>query len=148
MAELPSNSIVFRIFHEIDTIDQLVNSAFRQVLPRPLTLSMFSVLNQFVHLDEDLSPSELALALRISRPSMTVILEKLERAGFVGIVPASTDKRTKQVRLTAAGCEARARAAEATTALIEHIQSELMEHNQGKLLAELQRLRKVLDEAR
>lgn len=148
MAESTRDPVVYRVFNEIGIIDQLATAAFRQVLPPPLNTMMFGVLNHFVRLGDDKTPSALASAFQISRPSMTATLDKLERAGFVQIVPDSADKRTKRVRITAAGRKARARAVEATAVLFERIQPRLASMDQDNLLDQLQQLRCVLDDAR
>lgn len=148
MPESPRDPVVYRIFNEIGIIDQLATAAFRQVLPPPLNTMMFGVLNHFVRLGDDKTPSALASAFQISRPSMTATLDKLERAGFVQIVPDPADGRTKRVRITAAGRKARARAVEATAVLFERIQPQLATIDQDTLLDQLQQLRCVLDEAR
>ncbi|MFO6447524.1 MarR family winged helix-turn-helix transcriptional regulator [Erythrobacter sp. NE805] len=148
MSDPRPDPVTFRIFNEIGIIDQLASTAFRQHMPRPLNNAMFGVLNHFVRLGDGRTPSELAAAFQVARPSMTATLDKLARAGFVDIVPDPADGRTKRVYITEAGRAARARAVEASGALLETIAPALEGVDQERLLALLQEMRKVLDAAR
>lgn len=148
MPDVPGDPVAYRIFNEIGIIDQLATAAFRQVLPPPLNTAMFGVLNHFVRLGDDKTPSELAAAFQVTRPSMTATLEKLQRAKFVEMVPDASDGRTKRVRITPQGRAARMQAVAATSVLFERIATALGQIDQQALLAALQHLRMTLDNAR
>ena len=152
MADKPQDSstdpIAYRVFNEIGIINQLSTSAFRRVLPAPLNTAMFGVLNNFVRLGDGKSPSELASAFQVTRPSMTNTIAKLERAGFVTVEAGVDDARTKRVWITPAGRDARNRAVEATSGLFAGISSELAQINLEALAAKLGRLREILDRER
>ncbi len=148
MADVAGDPVAYRIFNEIGIIDQLATTAFRQVLPAPLNTAMFGVLNNLVRLGDGKTPSQLASAFQVARPSMTATLEKLQRAGFVTIGPDSEDGRTKRVRITPEGRAARMQAVAATAVLFERIAPALDEIDQPALLAALQHLRATLDNAR
>jgi len=148
MANLTGDPVTYRIFNEIGIIDQLATTAFRQVLPHPLNTAMFGVLNHLVRLGDNKTPSELAAAFQVAKPSMSATLEKLQRAGFVDIVADLHDGRTKRVLITHAGREARSRAVEATAVLFERITTGLAGIDQDALLSLLQHLRRTLDDAR
>ena len=52
---------------------------------------------------EDVYPSELAEALRLSRPRITAALSSLQRKGFLTLTPSQEDRRKVFVRVTEAG---------------------------------------------
>ena len=52
---------------------------------------------------EDVYPSELAEALRLSRPRITAALSSLRRKGFLTLTPSQEDRRKVFVRVTEAG---------------------------------------------
>jgi len=144
----PDDPVTYRIFNEIAIIDQLATAALRKVLAPPLNPSMFGVLNHCVRLGDGKTPSYLAEAFQITRPSMTAILEKLAKAGFVRVEQDAKDARTKRVWLTQSGRAARNEAVQATAGLIATIEQDLAQINQESLLAMLCELRAVLDRAR
>lgn len=53
--------------------------------------------------DTGLTPAELADRVFITRPSMTVCLDGLEKASYVRRVPSATDRRTVLIQITDAG---------------------------------------------
>ena len=109
---------------------------------------MFGVLNHFVRLGDGKTPSYLADAFQMTRPSMTNILEKLSAAGFVRIERDPNDARGKIVWITDKGREARGQAVEATSGLFASIQPELETLDIEGLNAMLISLREALDKAR
>lgn len=50
-----------------------------------------------------LAPGELGRRMIVKAPSVTGVIDRLERQGFVERTPSPTDLRSKQVRLTRAG---------------------------------------------
>lgn len=148
MPDKPQDPLAYRVFNEIGIIDQLAGAAFREVLPRPLNTAMFGVLNHFVRLGDNKTPSELARIFQVAKPSMTNTLSKLERAGLVVIEPDPEDGRTKRVKITESGRKARKDAVAATGALIDNLQEDLAQVDMADLLAELESLRAFLDRAR
>ena len=139
---------VYRLFNEIGIINQLSGAAFRDVLPRPLNEAMFGVLNHFCRLGDGKSPSFLAEAFQVARPSMTNTLEKLERAGLVRIEAHPADARGKLVFITDAGREARECAVAAVLPLFAKIAPVLERLDAAALLRDLASLREALDRAR
>ena len=137
--------LTYRLFNEIGIINQLSSAAFRQVLPHPLNASMFGVLNHFVRLGDGKTPSQLASAFQVTRPSMTATLAKLERAGLVRIAPGDEDARTKLVWITEDGRTARMQAVEATGVLFQRIAPKLSGFDLERLVNELGELRAILD---
>jgi len=142
-SEPPRN--LFTLFNEIGIINQLASKRFERVLPDNLTLSQFSVLNNFVRLGGSRTPAQLAEAFQVTKGAMTNTLQKLSARGCITIDVDSNDRRSKQVNITDHGRQLRnvaiAKANEALSNLVGQIdQSEIEE-----TLIHLQHIRKVLD---
>jgi len=148
MPKGPNDPLAYRIFNEIGIIDQLASAAFRKVLPPPLNTSMFGVLNHFVRLGDGKTPSYLAEAFQVTRPSMTSIIERLAAARLVRVEHSTEDARTKRVWMTKEGRAARDNAVEATSELLGSIEADLETIDLDRLLEMLVRHRSILDNAR
>ena len=83
MTKHQEESVLSGFFTEIGIISQLSFKAFEQVLPRGLTVSQFSVLNNLSRLGDGKSPSVLANAFQVTKGAMTNTLAKLEAGGLV-----------------------------------------------------------------
>ncbi len=94
---------VFRFFTEIGILDQLATAELTRALASHMNPSEFRVLTHFIRLDHAVTPTYLAKAFQMAKPSMTAILVKLERKGFVAIRAGAKDRRRKFVTLTDAG---------------------------------------------
>lgn len=101
---------VFRFFTEIGILDQLATAELTRALGPEITPSQFRVLTHFIRLDHAVTPTHLAKAFQMAKPSMTAILARLERKGLVSIRPGAKDRRRKFVSLTEAGRSAHQRA--------------------------------------
>ncbi len=98
----PAN-FVFRFFTEIGIINQLVTAELTRALGPQMNSSDFGVLTHFVRLDHAVTPTYLAQAFQMAKPSMTAILARLEKKEFVSIRASAKDKRRKFVRISDAG---------------------------------------------
>ena len=143
----PAN-LVFTLFNEIGIINQLSTARFARALAPDLNPSEFGVLNHFVRLGDRKSPSYLAKAFQMTKPSMTAILAKLDRKGFVEIVSNKDDRRQKIVTITDAGRAARARGLAAMAPLAEILMESQDMAELAKILPSLQALREFLDQER
>lgn len=143
----PANT-VFSVFTEIGIINQLSTARFARVLAPHLNPSEFGVLNHFVRLGDGKSPTYLAKAFQMTKPSMTAILRNLERKGFVEITGSEDDRRRKFVTLTKAGRAARQAGVKAMAPLAETILASQDIAQLAKILPILQALREVLDAER
>ena len=148
MSDSDPAAVIFTLFNEIGIINQLSTARFARVLAPELNPSEFGVLNHFVRLGDGKSPSYLAKAFQVTKPSMTAILAKLERKGYVEIVGSVEDRRRKIVTITTPGRHARNRGIKAMAPL-----AALLEENQAvsklaKILPTLQALREFLDAER
>ncbi len=148
MSDSDPAAVIFTLFNEIGIINQLSTARFARVLAPELNPSEFGVLNHFVRLGDGKSPSYLAKAFQVTKPSMTAILAKLERKGYVEIVGSAEDRRRKIVTITTTGRHARNRGIKAMAPL-----AAILEENQDvskleKILPTLQALREFLDAER
>lgn len=148
MAVTTPTETVFSFFNEIGIINQLVSAQFSRALAPHLNISEFGVLNHFVRLGDAKTPSHLAKAFQVTKPSMTATLGKLERKGLVRISGSETDRRRKIVTLTDKGREARDRAVESIAPLAEIVITEQDVEQLRGMLPKLQALREFLDAQR
>ena len=139
---------MFRLFTEIAIIHQLATRAFEAVLPPPLTVPQFGVLDHLLRLPGDWSPARLAGAFQVPRPSMTNTLQRLEAAGLVAFRGHPRDGRAKFVVATAAGEALRDRAVAALGPALADLARQLPPGAVETLLPQLADLRARLDAAR
>ena len=148
MTKHQEESVLSVFFTEIAIISQLSFKAFEQVLPRGLTVSQFSVLNNLSRLGDGKSPSVLANAFQVTKGAMTNTLTKLESSGLVEVRADETDRRGKQVFLTPAGINARTLALKSQAHLLEELMGPLKSTDFAKATPFLAKLRAHLDAAR
>jgi len=148
MSDSDPASVIFTLFNEIGIINQLSTARFARALAPDLNPSEFGVLNHFVRLDDGKSPSWLARAFQMTKPSMTAILAKLERKGYVEIVGHAEDRRRKIVTITSEGRAARQRGITAIAPLAEGLAAGQDIQSLAKILPILQTLREFLDQER
>ncbi len=142
-SEQPHN--LFTLFNEIGIINQLASTRFERVLPDNLTLSQFSVLNNFARLGGSRTPAQLAEAFQVTKGAMTNTLQKLSARGCITIEVDNNDRRSKQINITKHGRQLRneaiAKANDALGNLVDQIDQSKIEQT----LVHLQHIRKVLD---
>ena len=147
-SRLSPDALVFQLFNEIGIIDQLATARFARVLAPDLNPSEFGVLNHFVRLPGEKSPTRLAKAFQMTKPSMTAILTKLERKGYVEIKGSEEDRRRKIVTITSSGKAARERGVSAIGPLAKVVMQNQDIAQLEKILPTLQALREFLDAER
>ena len=81
-----------------------------------LTLTQLRLL-MHLHNDEGISNAELAIRLEVTRPSVSALLERLERAGFIRREVARQDRRAISVYLEPRGRE-----------VVTHVNTELRDY--------------------
>jgi len=140
--------LAFRFFNEIGIIAQLSNTRFEQQMPLGMNRSQFRVLNWFTRVDDQASPGRLAKAMEVTKGAITNTLKKLEAKGLVEISPDVNSGRQKIVRMTATGRLARDAAIAAAAPQLTLIFEAMKVEELGKLIPELEKIRKVLDESR
>ena len=141
-------AIAFEFFNEIGIIGQLASNRMQRTLPHGLNQSQFSVLNWFVRVDDQATPTRLANAFQVTRGAMTNTLTKLSSKGFVQIEPDPDSGRSKIVTLTAKGKAAREAAIAALGADFGEFLSAFPATRLKKALPLLREARAFLDAAR
>ena len=148
MSDSDPHRLIFTLFNEIGIIQQLSTARFSRVLAPDLNPSEFGVLNHFVRLGDGKTPTYLAKAFQMTKPSMTAILGKLERKGYVEITGSKDDRRQKIVTLTDAGRAARSKGLEAMAPLADIVLESQDLSDLQAILPKLQALREFLDQER
>ena len=104
MASPDTTELFTRLFREAAIIDEAVRRHVRHALAPPLTEAGFGVLSHLRFTDNrNETPGDLARLFDVSRPSMTQLLSRLVRDGFVTLHPAPHDGRVRLVQLTPEG---------------------------------------------
>ncbi len=140
--------MIFDLFNEIGIINQLSTAQFTKALAPDLNPSEFGVLNHFVRMGDGKTPSYLAKAFQMTKPSMTAILGKLSTKGYVEIAAGEKDRRQKFVSITDAGRTARLRGLEAVGPLAGDVIAGFDLDRLTDILPVLRELRAFMDEAR
>ncbi len=144
----PAPDLVFQVLNEIGIINSLTTTDLARHIAPELNPSEFGVLNHFVRLGDGKTPSWLARAFQMTRPSMTAIVGKLRAKGFVRVEAGETDRREKFVYITEAGRAARSRALASLRPALEKIVDDFGADRLHGILPVLADLRAYLDEAR
>jgi DNA-binding MarR family transcriptional regulator len=110
-----------QVFDEISLIEAGVRSAITQSLPVGLTYPQYEVLNLISRRGQDITPNQIAHALRMTPGAITNTLQRLEATKLVTVEPCGADRRKKRVRITAGGREAYARAMAAIRPKVEKL---------------------------
>jgi DNA-binding MarR family transcriptional regulator len=138
----------FRLLNEVGIIEQLARTRFEARLPPGFVLAQFTVLNHLIRVKDGQTPLALARAFQVPKTSMTHSLAVLERARLVRLEANPGDGRSKQVWITDAGRVFRNNAIAALSEDIGPIAGAIPQAEIATLLPGLERLRKVLDDAR
>jgi len=138
----------FEFFNEIGIIGQLGSNRMQRALPHGLNQSQFSVLNWFVRVDDQATPTRLARAFQVTRGAMTNTLAKLSSKGFIEVAPDPESGRSKIVTLTAEGRIAREAALAALGGDLDEFLAAFPAGRLKKVLPLLREARAYLDAAR
>ncbi len=138
----------FEFFNEIGIIGQLAGNTMERSLPHGLTQSQFSVLNWFFRVDDEATPGRLARAFQVTGGAMTNTLGKLAAKGFVSVQPDPDSGRSKIVRLTPAGRQARLDAIAATEPALLAFLEQFPRQRLDRVMPLLRAVRAYLDAAR
>jgi len=110
--------------------------------------SQFGILNWFARVDNQASPGRLARAMEVTRGAITNTLKKLEANGLVVIQPDENSGRQKVVTMTTKGRKTRNAAIEAAAPIFSAFLAKMSADELGRLIPQLEKVRRVLDEAR
>ena len=141
-------SWLLTLFNEIGIINSLSSTEFQRILAPNLNVSEYALLNHFMRMGDNKTPSYLARVFQMTKPSMTAIVSKLESKGYVNVTPGKEDRRQKFVTITPAGRKARDAGAAKTRPLLTELLTQLDEKQLRALIPGLQHLREVLDTQR
>lgn len=108
---------------------------------RPVEYSLLLMLQANAHV----TPTQLARALVLTAPKLTLLLDRLQERGLIERVKSATDGRSQHVLLTAAGADLARQGSDAAV-LIEMSLEEVLTPGERVLLLEL--LQKVADSRR
>lgn len=146
---MTDDSSSFRLFTEIAIIDQLAGTAFERALPTGMTRAQFTVLHHLARVGQaGQAPARIADAIQVSRATMTSTVGRLVRRQLVKVIPDPADGRGKLVQLTPAGLAMREACIAAVAPLLPMVDAVFDRRELQGLLAQLQRLRERLDQAR
>ena len=135
-------------FNEIGIIGQLGTTQLRKVLPDGIHPSHFAVLDHMVRQGDCKTPAELAMAIQVTRATMSHTLALLEQRGFVGLAVNTADARSKLVHLTDQGRAFRDRAIAAVEALAREVIDAQTKYHMTAALPNLRAIRQRLEESR
>ncbi len=144
---------LLQFFTEIGIINQLADAELRRALGGELGVSGYHLLTHFSRQSpaqqrKGESPSHLAKAFQMSKPSMTALVGKLAAKGFVTVKPDPKDARAKTVHITAKGRDAHAKAVKRLTPVFDAFLQKRSVKGLREIYPALQDLRLWLDEER
>ena len=106
---------------DIAIINQLTSAAATRALAPALGLSEYGLLNHMVRRGDGETPSRLARAFQVSKPSMTATIGRLVGKELACVEDDADDGRSKRLRLTEAGRAAHAAARRRLAALQDEL---------------------------
>jgi DNA-binding MarR family transcriptional regulator len=103
VSAVADNGKLLAMLTDIGIINQLITAAATRALAPELGMSEYGVLNHMHRRGDGETPSRLARAFQVSKPSMTATIARLAAKGCVAVVADDCDGRAKRVLLTDAG---------------------------------------------
>jgi DNA-binding MarR family transcriptional regulator len=103
---------------------------------RPVEYSLLMLL----HANPPLTPKQLAQALALSSPNLTILLDKMQQRGAIDRVRSPTDKRSQHILLSEAGQALTARALELTPHMDEALKPALSAAERAMLMELLKKV--------
>jgi DNA-binding MarR family transcriptional regulator len=138
----------FLLLTEVGIIAQLSGAKLEAVLPYRMTLPQFRVLNHFVRLGGERNVNRLAQAFQVAKPTMGGVVESLRKKDLVTVTPDPGDKLSKLVAISEKGREAHAQSLALISPEIAKIEAVMGGDAMERVIPELQRLRRYLDDNR
>lgn len=140
--------IPFQVFTEIAIIAHLADNAFAKTLPEGMTTAQFGVLNHLVRIGVAQTITEIASAMQVAQPTMSSTVKKLAEKNLVELRARDGDGRVREVMLTEKGRAMRKRGVTAAAPLQMQLAKEMPRQAWKRMLPELRRLRRLLDDNR
>jgi DNA-binding MarR family transcriptional regulator len=110
------------VFSELAAIDRLAQIHVERLLPGRIGQAQFGVLGRLIA-EGPQSPSQLAAALALTKPTMTHALNRLAAAGLIAVEGEPADKRRKRIAPTRAGEAAYAAGAQALAPMLQALRA-------------------------
>lgn len=142
----PDGTLLFSVFTEISIIEHLARNRLERALPDGLRMSHFGVLNHMVRLGDGQTPAELARAFQVVKGAMTNTLQRLEARGLISILPDEKDGRSKRVKLTPKGQQAREAAVVIALGIFDELADAQLSARLKEAAPALRDLRAALDD--
>ena len=139
---------VFGFFTEIGIINQLATALLAKNLPDGIHPSHFSILNHLVRMGDGKPPVRIASAMQVTKNTMTHSLQVLQDRGYITVKPDPEDGRGKLVYLTDAGRDFRGQAIARVIDVLGHVVGADQLAIMRRTRADLEDLRKHLDQNR
>lgn len=143
-----NNGAYFRLFREINILDQLSRSLLEAKLPEGLIAPHFTVLSHLCQVGDGATPLELARTFQVPKTSMTHTLMGLEKRKLVAMRPNPADARSKQVWLLEEGRRVRGAGIAALGPEFSDIMEVVSLDEVAQVLPTLEKLRTYLDSNR
>lgn len=147
-AGLQGDSEALKLLTEIQIIAHLASNEFERLLPDGLTEAQYGVLNRLMRLGADETIGELAAAFQVAHPTMSSTVKRLESKKLIKLIPSSTDRRVKHVRITPAGEKMRQEVVREMEPELKTLIAQAPNIGWGEALKDLSALRMYLDERR
>ena len=96
----PHYGHLVRVLHSCT--DQAMNAALEQM---DLTAAQGRILSYLAHCTEPVCPKDVEKRFRLSHPTVSGILSRLEQKGFVALLSDENDRRCKRIRILPKGEE-------------------------------------------
>lgn len=135
-----------QVFDEISLIEHGVRTAIARSLPVGLTYPQYEVLNLIARRGDEITPAEIADALKMTPGAITNTLQRLEQGRLISVEPCARDGRRKRVRLTGQGREAYARCMDAIRPKVEKLRDGFTQKEFREALPFLRALRVWMSE--
>lgn len=124
----PDYAAIRDLFRNVGIINQLAGAVARRALGSSVVggagmgTSEMMVLGRSIRMGDGETPTRLARLFQLSKPSMSAIITKLGRKGFVELRADTGDARSKRVYVTETGRAAHAAAeAQLNTAMVREL---------------------------
>lgn len=135
-----SNRVDVAVFNELAAIDRLAAIHIERLLPGQLSAAQFGVIGKLIA-EGPQTPSALATAMALSKPTMSHALARLELAGLVAVAVDADDRRRKHVTLTGEGEAAYVRGGSALAPMLQALRASFPNEDFETALPFLNRLR-------
>jgi DNA-binding MarR family transcriptional regulator len=126
----PTASAAWRAY--VRTLHAYRRLMSRSMLEHEIPPGQIFALREVGH-EDGITQRDLADRLRISRPTLTVMLQKMEKAGFIERLADEADQRYTHIHLTPEGSALRERMHGVMGELVSHVMGSISEKDRAEL---------------